>query len=546
MKRILSLLLSAAMAMCLLSGCDLQSAADSLQEYIAGIQTDSAENPHLDYNLNQALVDSFYHALEKSEKLSIAGEDMDQIQQAAERLDDLYMELIDQDQIAYILYCIDQKSEEASQRYLEIEEILNQADTDYNAMLKRVYLSDTPVRDELFADWTQEEIDIMLLHNDEVARLEQRNTELTVAYYELDPATFDEEMIPLYNELVANNNRIAEIYGYPDYYTYASRVIYQRDYGESQLQMLRRYASEYLPTVCDSVIESFYATYQQLSEEENVLLLELLSDAYDSLETDYVQLYLKQMPESAGTDMMGMFAGDRAVFTQSKSALSGAFTVWIDSDPFCYYGPDYQDCETVIHELGHYYGGLYMEPWSMSIDICETQSQGNEWLFLRFLEEHAQPQIYSCLTDYKLMSELTGILGFVILDEFEQRIYCHENAGNMTSEEYDRLLEDVAEGYGGIDYITENILDLRSYWKQVLLDNPVYYLSYAVSSCAAIDLYMTALEDEPRAWEIYCRLCEEADAEKGFLENLQSVGLSGPFEESLYKKLGKLLTKNQK
>lgn len=546
MKRIISLILSIALAVCLLSGCDLRSVVSSLREQMVSSLYEPVEGSYLVYELDQALLDGFYDALEVCEELSVAGEDMDRIDQAAERLDEMYMELIDQEQIAYILYCTDQSSQEFSRQYLEATQYCAQAEADYNAMIRRVYLSDTPVRDALFADWTQEQIDIMLRHTDEVARLEQRNTELTVAYHELDPENYGEDMIALYNELVANNNRIAEIYGYPDYYTYASRIVYGRDYGQQELERLRQYVCQYLPSACDSLTDSFYSSYDRLDEQQTQQLSNLLLDAWDALDTNYVQLYLQDLPEPAGGDMLGMFSDDRAVFTGYHDALSGAFTVWIDGLPFCYFGPNYQDSETLIHELGHYCGGLYMEPWGMSIDFCETQSQGNEWLFLCFLQEHLQPQVHDCLSDYKLMAELMDVLGFVILDEFEQRIYCHEKAGSLTLEEYDKLLEEVAEGYGGIDYISENILDLRTYWKLVLLESPVYYLSYAVSSCAAIDLYMMALEDETQAREVYCRLTQEADGDKGFLENITACALSGPFEEALYQKIGKIMEKNQK
>lgn len=547
MKRVLSLLLAAALTVCLLGGCSYQGLVNRLTNYIERlIPEDTGWKTHVQYTLDQEMQDSFYAALEESERLSIAGEDMDAIEQAADTLETLYMELIDQNQIAYILYCTDLKNETYSGQYMESSEVCAQAEAAYNAMTKRVYLSDTPVREELFEDWTQEEINMMLSYNDEIAQLQQRNTELTVAYRGLDDESFETDMLPLYNEIVSNNNRIAQLYGYEDHYTYASRNVYQRDYGAEELKLLREYAAQYLPEVCDSITERFYTAYDQLGEEDRELMNALLGSGYDKLDENYVQLYIQDLYPTASEDMAGMFGEDRAVFTKASNAYRGAFTVWIDDAPFCYYGPYYQDSETVIHELGHYYGGLYMEPWSMSVDICETQSQGNEWLFMRFLEGYLEPHIYSSLSDYKLMTELSDILAFVVLDEFEQRIYCHENAGGMTQEEYDVLLEEVAQSYGGIAYLRDNILDISIYWKQVLPENPVYYLSYAVSSVAAVDLYTAAWEDQEQARDIYRRLIEESDEEEGFLENIRAAGLSGPFEESVYQKLSEFVAKNEK
>lgn len=538
MKRILSLLLAAIMVACLFSGCSYDGLMRRLSNYIERLTPeDTAWKTHVRYSLDQELIDSFYCVLEEAEQLSIAGENLDEIEQANDRLEALYMELIDQNQIAYVLYCTDLNNETFSKQYLESAEICTQAEAAYNAMAKHVYLSDTPVRDALFEDWTQEEIDMVLKHNEEIVALEQKNTELMVAYRALDKESFEADMIPLYNELVSNNNRIAQIYGYENYYSYASTVVYQRDYGAVEMQQLRQYTAKYLPGVCDSITEQFHSVYEALSQEDKDWVNALLSTKYDKLTENYVQMYIQDLPQSASQSMEGMFSQNRSVFPKTSGAYQGAFTVWIDDLPFCYYGPYYQNSETIVHELGHYYGGLYMEPWSMPVDVCETQSQGNEWLYMRFLEEHLQPHIYSSLSDYKLMTELSDILAFVILDEFEQRIYCHEHAGSMTAEEYDELLEEVAEPYGGIAYIRDNIMDLSTYWKQVLLENPVYYLSYAVSSFAAIDLYLISTENESAARDIYCKLIEEADAELGFAGNIRAAGLSGPFEETMYQTL---------
>ena len=98
-------------------------------------------------------------------------------------------------------------------------------------------------------------------------------------------------------------------------------------------------------------------------------------------------------------------------------------------------------------------------------------------------------------------------------------------------------MENVAEKYGGIGYISENIMDIQVYWKYVVLESPVYYVSYAVSSVAAIDLYMMAQSDESGARESYRKLVEECPEGAGFLECITSSGLRGPFEESFYRTL---------
>jgi oligoendopeptidase F len=107
----------------------------------------------------------------------------------------------------------------------------------------------------------------------------------------------------------------------------------------------------------------------------------------------------------------------------------------------------------------------------------------------------------------------------------------------MTLEEYNAIMEEIAWEYGGISYINENIMDVQIYWKQVVLESPVYYLSYAVSSVVAMDLFSVAQTDEETAHSIYCKLIEEGDSQQGFLWNIQQAGFAGPFEETVYQKL---------
>ena len=92
--------------------------------------------------------------------------------------------------------------------------------------------------------------------------------------------------------------------------------------------------------------------------------------------------------------------------------------------------------------------------------------------------------------------------------------------------------------------ITSNLTDVNSYWRAVVVEQPIYYISYAVSVIAAIDLYTVATEDFDAAAEIYRKLCEEPDPEAGFLGNITAAGLSTPFDADFYSKLTALVKKN--
>ena len=334
MKRILSIILALFVMVSLLSGCKLDLESPPKTE-----QKPEINNPHLVYTLDQEMVDLFYTLLEETETLSIAAEDLDKTDEVSDQLEDAYMALIDQYQISYVLYCLDQSDEETKTRYMDCLDIVTDAETQYNEMCKRVWLSETPFRDHLFADWTEDEIERMLAYNEEIAQLEKRNTEITVEFRELEDITSD--MIPLYNEMVGNNNRIARIYGYENYYDYAYDVVYQRDYEIGEIEKMRQYVAEYLVDANLDAADSFTEVYDSLKAADSRFISNYIYDDYDSLKENYVLDYIADMPDSARENMQGMFDEERVVITDYENAYPGAFTTWIQEKPFCFFGPDY-------------------------------------------------------------------------------------------------------------------------------------------------------------------------------------------------------------
>lgn len=525
MKKILSVFLAVLMLVSMLTGCQQKTKKNKTK-------TEAIEK--IPYTLDEDTVKSFDELLKEAEKLG-KGDDLEAAESAIERLDEAYMDLVDQSQIAYVRYCTDQSNEEWKTQYLYAEEVVNQADADYTQMSKRIYLAESPIRDALFADWSQAEINMMLKYNEEIKELNNRNTELTTQFRELEEdEDWEKNMVKLYNEMVKNNNRIAEIYGYENYYDFAYQMVYKRDYDMAELETMRKLAAEYLPECYENCLNVFYDIYDEFTKGEKRQLNSLLFDSYDEMAKDYVSLYLADMPQSAQDGMCDMLSQERSVFTDNENAYEGAFTTFIDDAPFCYFGPGYDNSETVIHELGHYYGSKYVEAWSQPMDLAETQSQGNEWLYTKFLQNHLENDLYIGLVEYKMLSAIGDIIAFVMIDEFEQQVYYHENAGELTLWQYNNIMKNVAESYGGIDYITENIMDIQMYWKYVVLESPVYYISYAVSGVAALNLFAIAEEDEALARGIYCKLLEEPLEDDGFLGNISSAGLSGPFAEDVY------------
>ena len=122
------------------------------------------------------------------------------------------------------------------------------------------------------------------------------------------------------------------------------------------------------------------------------------------------------------------------------------------------------------------------------------------------------------------------------MDEFEQIVYSTDLTG-FTAADLDAIMDAVALQYFPNGDVDEVLADMNFYWRAVCVEQPVYYISYAVSSVAAISLYTIATSDFDQAMENYRKLCQEATMEDGFLGNLLNAGLVSPFDEAFYRQL---------
>lgn len=493
--------------------------------------TEPPVDPNLPvYELTQDDVDEFYRLLEECEAISLVGEDLDAIDAITEELDAQYEYIGAQCSISMIQHYSDASNEALEQQYLDCFETYSQANNDYIEMTRRVYHSDSPAKEKLFEDWTEADIAQLLAYEEEIALLQQRNAEIEVEYM---AASSDDVRIPLYIEFVQNNNKIAQTFGYENYYAYASSLVYNRDYSTEELEKMRQYAGTHLIGVIDDAFNNFQISfYDGLEPYKQNKVISFLYNDYTSIYPNYVEKYLNEMPESMQTHMNNMLAAD-SFFAISPNAKPGAFTTMIGDRSYCFFGPGYANNCTIIHEAGHYYASRYADLNSIPLDLAETHSQGNEWLFICSLADKMPADQYNAMLDYRLYNDIAMILVCLMVDEFEQQVYSAD-ISNFTASDFDAIMDDVCLQYCSLDYAAEYLVDLDYYWREVVVMQPVYYISYGVSSIAAIDLYTMAIGDFDAALAAYQTLCEQPQEEEGFLGNITAVGLTGPFQEEFY------------
>ena len=497
-----------------------------------------AEAKELEYTLTQEDIDEFYRLLDETEKMAIAGEDLDAIDAISDQLDEQFELLDAQNSIAMILYYADMNNEELTQQHLDCVDIRTAAADAYTQAVRRIYLSETPARDMLFEDWTEKDIEMLLMYDERIAELQKRNAEIEVDYR---AASKDDVKIALYIELVQNNNEMAKIYGYDNYYTYAYEVVYERDYGAEEVKELRELAKKHLPMTFNSANTKFSKAFGKLDAAGQNRIVAFLYNDYNRVNTDYVGEYMKVMPESQREKTEQMLTVD-SLFASGAGAMKGAFTTMIGDRSYCYYGPDYANSSTIIHEGGHYYASCYTDLGSIPLDLAEVHSQANEWLFITYVANLMEADQYSALASYRIYNDLAMILICLMVDEFEQIVYSTD-ISKFKAADFDAIMNDVCSGYFDVEFFKSNVTDINAYWRAVVVEQPIYYISYAVSSIASLDLYGKAREDYDAAVEIYRKLCEEPLEDAGFLESIHAVGLYGPFEKEFYDMLSKLIRK---
>lgn len=553
MKKWIAMLLALCLSFSLLAGCqpqvpETQPTTQETQTSTETTEATEATKPAEDlpsaeelltYTLTQEELDKYYADLESCKTMALEGTDREGLEELSDSLDEQYEYIQKQQTIAFVRYSCDQTDEAATEQHLDATDKLTQAYDAMMLMLREVNASESPIKDVLFEDWTEEDLKMLSAYTSEIARLEKENEELVVEYQALSQEELAEGIIPLYQKLIANNNRIAQTYGYDNYYTYGYDVVYARDYTTDTVQQARDYAIKYLVPTVPAILQQFALGFQSLTQAEQQVVAAFMEGSYRDTDKDYVNLYIDSLPQDLQAVMNHLWQYDRAIFADKDGAKEGAFTVNIGEDAICYFGPGYDGTLTLVHEMGHYASTLNLDLDECPMDLAELHSQGNEWLFMNELREELDPKVYAVIRDYKMYMDMCTILVSFMVDDFEERIYTTDVSG-YTKEDFDAVADEVCQAYGGADFVNNYLTDFQSYWRLVVMESPVYYVSYAMSDVAALNLYTIASQDTEKAYEIYGHLLKDVDLDLGFQENLKQVGLSGPFDSTVYEAIAKM------
>ncbi|MBQ9131466.1 MAG: hypothetical protein IJX62_03220 [Clostridia bacterium] len=489
-----------------------------------------------EYTLTQAEVDEFHSLLARCEELLVPeGKETRKIEKALGEMTEAFYHISTQASLAYLQFCMNNTDKACSDRYLFASAASSESYAAYMKLCQRVDSSKSAYRDTFFDGWSEAEMAKMRSYTDEMAALQKTNDAILVELRELKQEDFDKSVPALFKRTVETNTAMARLMGYEGYMEYAYACVYGREYTPEQVKAVWRYVQTYLVPLCRQLGEDFYAAYEALPKGRADDLYELLYGDYTDGGNDLLEGYFSTLPATLRQGMEGMLKNQNDIFCHQDNALEGEFTGYLydDGHPVDYFGPGYQSLLTVVHEAGHYCAFVQTRGLEPSLDLAEVHSQGNELLWMAYAADHVNAYVYRVMELYQFYQTVDSVIACLMVDEFEQTVY----AGGGTVTDYDGVMTQICARYGGVDFVEKWITDMKSYWRNVVIESPGYYISYATSGLAALGLYATADADYARGVGAYGILMEQAARDASLTDSLKAAGLSTPFEEALYKKI---------
>ena len=543
MKKSIALLLAAAILSLILCGCAddaetvgaVRSEGSVSDALAAGLGVTvpedetgrfaSADGIHADVDYAD-MTWYIYDAAELLDKAARLGETADG-KEAADLYDWLmaeYAKVYTLDNLAYIDFYAHPGDETLSDACRQLDSVLNEVNDALCTALSDAL--EGPAGSALRSYIGEDKATALVGYDEQTDRqreITERVSELTLQYNALimEYLSYDEEtekIGALYRELVDLHNEEAQIVGYKDYADYAYEASYGRDFtpddAAALCEAVKPYARQYFGSL-------YYneATYADFSADTDLTERELVG-----LVTQYMPRVSDDAAKAAAyMEKHGLYFMDSA---ERVSDLG--FTTTLDqyNAPFIYlalYG-DQNDIQSMFHEFGHY-SDAYVNPVPDlllsvgSLDIFEIHSTGMEALSTGWYED-----IYGEDADLArirfLDSALYTVFSGCLFDEFQRVVYADPT---LTPEQISQTFVTIARSYGLRSFGKE----FSHYWMQVNhnFESPFYYISYAVSMLASLQIYEMAETDWAAAAGFYNVLVSLGAFDYTYCELLDKVGL---------------------
>ncbi len=348
--------------------------------------------------------------------------------------------------------------------------------------------------------------------------------EIEMAKYSPDPDRIGE----IFVSLIAVRSEMAAAAGYDSYADYAYAADYARDYTPAEARALWTLAKEQYAPLLREYADDVDEAAGRLTDEA------LLDLSEDGILTALQRGAAMLSPELSASCAYLIDNGLYDIAASDRKADIG-FTTWLASyeAPFLFNAPygDYYDLTSAIHEFGHYnayyYNGSDVLFGVCDYDLSELQSQGMEVMFLPLYDALFGEEAAALLRAQTVYNLMTGVVQGAMYDEFQQTVY---RLDEPTPARVNEAFLDIYESYGYEPY------DGAEYeWMSVIhnFEQPMYYISYAVSALPALELYAMQQKSPADALDTYLRAAAMADEWYYLSDALEYTGLHDQLRQPL-------------
>ena len=342
--------------------------------------------------------------------------------------------------------------------------------------------------------------------------------------------TGEEDPITTIKSFVDAANNYAKLLDYDNYLDYTYQEIYNRDYTVDDTMVLKDYFLVYINPLITNLTKEFYKVISKVSNKEMKTIMSLLYDFY-GYNLDPLDEYANMIGDDYLINYHKYFNSGNYFYSAIENDNTTGF-VWSfdDGTPYMFLGKDYQSSTTFIHEFGHYNAMLTGGAYDESLDLMETQSQGNELLYYAyFAENYLNNENAKKLFLYnQLIDMLETIRSGILINEMEKVLY--NTPVSMITEEY------IIENWKDIcDNMDADMYKEATDWLYTCLINyNGYYISYATSAIASIELYASSISNYEKAINSY-KIIYGNNSGLSFSDILSKASLYDVFSENCYK-----------
>ena len=331
----------------------------------------------------------------------------------------------------------------------------------------------------------------------------------------------------IFLELVSVRAELASLSGAANFSEYAYSAYYSRDYSPTDAQKLWKTAKEDFAPLLHKYADEVTSALQSVQADGAL-------DLSETAITDALSYGAARISPEVNDAAQYLLSHGLYDISDSDTKLSTGYTSYLYSYnvPFIYNCPygSHLDYVDLFHEFGHWLAGYYHTSDALygviDYDLSELQSQGMEVLFLQYYDEFfgENAQLLKAET---LLNLVYSVVTGAMYDEFQQKVYLEPD---LTKDRLLELFREVYESYGFESY------DGCEYrWADIIhnFQQPLYYISYAVSAIPALELYVRSLDSPNDAADAYLRVASMSDEEFFLTDALRETGLANSMKSPI-------------